>query len=48
MTDLALGAPIIGAIIGGLLGLWLVGTWTAIIGAIIGAIALPAIMKRLP
>ena len=46
MSDLAIGAAVLGAIVGGLLGLWLVGTWTALLGAIVGAVLLPAILKE--
>lgn len=44
MSDEQVGAAVLGAAVAGLVGLWLFGAWGGIAGAIIGAIALPAIL----
>ena len=44
-TDEALGPVVLGAAIGGLLGLWLSGALFAIVGAVIGAIAVTGLLR---
>jgi len=48
MTDKRLGALVLGAAVGGLLGLWIFGVWGAIFGACLGGAVAVGMLERQP
>ena len=46
-SDEVLGPVVLGAAVGGLLGLWLSGVFLALVLAVIGGLALPAVLRAM-